>query len=157
MPTLIALRHAKAAHGLELPDADRPLTGRGRRDAAAAGAWLGTAGLDPDRVLCSPAKRTRETLECLAVDAEVGYEAKIYGNDVDTLFELLRETDEQVGTLLLIGHNPALHQLVHDLTDDGGDSFPTCALAVIEITEGWAGAWPGAGRRTAFWSPKAPR
>ena len=71
-----------------------------------------------------------------------------------TLFQLLRETDVQVGTLLFIGHNPTAHQLVHDLTGDGGDTFPTCALAVIEIAEGWGEAWPGAGRRTAFWSPK---
>jgi phosphohistidine phosphatase len=157
MPTLIVLRHAKAASGLGSPDADRPLTGRGRRDATAAGEWLSRSGLDPDLVLCSPSERTRETLECLAVDAAVGYEPEIYDDDVDTLFQLLRETGEQVDTLLLIGHNPTVHQLVHDLTGDSGDSFPTCALAVIEITEGWGAAWPGAGRRTAFWSPKTSR
>jgi phosphohistidine phosphatase len=157
VPTLIVLRHAKAARGLGTTDADRPLTGRGRRDATAAGTWLGTSGLDPDLILCSPTLRTRETLECLGVDAEVGYQPEIYDNDVDGLFQLLRETGEQVDTLLLIGHNPALHQLVHDLTGDGVDSFPTCALAVIEILAGWGDTWPGAGRRTAFWSPKISR
>ncbi|MGH3388419.1 MAG: SixA phosphatase family protein [Actinomadura sp.] len=156
MTTLIVLRHAKAERGFGSPDADRSLTGRGRRDATAAGEWLSTSGLAPDLVLCSPSARTRETLECLAVDAAVGYQPEIYDDDVEALFQLLRETGEQVGTLLLIGHNPTVHQLVHDLTGDGGAAFPTCALAVIEIADGWAGTWPGAGRRTAFWSPKTP-
>jgi phosphohistidine phosphatase len=155
MPTLIVLRHAKAVTEFGLPDIDRPLSGRGRRDASAAGKWLGKAGLAPDLVRCSPAKRTRQTLSRLDVAAEVGFEPEIYANDVGGLFDLLTQTDEQVGTLLLIGHNPSLHHLVHDLTGAGGDSFPTCALAVIDIEDGWAGIRPGAGRLTADWSPKA--
>ena len=62
MPTLIVLRHAKAASGLGIPDIDRTLTDRGRRNATAAGAWLRANDLVPDRVLCSIAARTRETL-----------------------------------------------------------------------------------------------
>jgi Phosphohistidine phosphatase SixA len=61
MPTLVVLRHAKAVHTLGLADLDRTLTDRGRRDAAAAGAWLRAQGLLPAQVLCSPAQRTRET------------------------------------------------------------------------------------------------
>lgn len=164
MPTLIVLRHAKAATGFGLPDFDRPLTGRGRRDATAAGKWLREpglvpgldGGLAPELVWCSPAKRTRETLQHLAVDAPVHFVPEIYGSDVDSLLELLRETDEQVGTLLLIGHNPAMHQLVHDLTGAGGDTFPTCALAVIEIDGDWEGIRPGIGHRLAYWTPKTP-
>jgi phosphohistidine phosphatase len=155
MPTLIVLRHAKAVTEFGLPDIDRPLSGRGRRDATAAGKWLGMAAFKPDLVRCSPAKRTRQTLGRLAVEAEVGFEPEIYANDVGGLFDLLTQTDDHVGTLLLIGHNPSLHHLVHDLTGDGVDSFPTCALAVIEIEGDWAGIRPGVGRRTAKWSPKA--
>jgi phosphohistidine phosphatase len=155
MPTLIVLRHAKAVTEFGLADFDRPLSGRGRRDAGAAGEFLSGAGLVPDLVRCSPARRTRETFHRLAVAAEVGFEQSIYDNDVGSLFELLGQTDAEVGTLLLIGHNPSLHHLVHDLTGDGGDAFPTCALAVIEIDGDWAGIRPGVGHRTAKWSPKA--
>ncbi|GAA2619670.1 histidine phosphatase family protein [Actinomadura fulvescens] len=143
MPTLIVLRHAKAVAGLGLADIDRPLNDRGRRDAAATGEWLRANDLVPDRVLCSTAVRTRETLEGLAFQAEVSFEARIYDNDPETLASLVRETDEDVRALLLIGHNPSVHQLVHDLTGDAPDAFPTCALAVIEFTASWAEAWRG--------------
>jgi phosphohistidine phosphatase len=154
MRKLIVLRHAKAAAGLGLPDFERPLTSRGRRDAAAAGEWLSDARLRPDLVRCSPAERTRETLGRLGVESEVGFEPAIYDNDVGMLLELLGGTGDDVGTLLLIGHNPSLHQLVHDLTGDGGETFPTCAIAVIDIEGDWAGIRPGVGRRTGGWSPE---
>ena len=154
MPTLIVLRHAKAVTEFGLADIDRPLSGRGRRDAAAAGKWLSKAGLAPDLVRCSPATRTRQTLERLRVPGEVGYEQVIYDNDVGGLLDLLGTTDDRIGTQLLIGHNPSLHHLVHDLTGDGGESFPTCAIAVIEVAGGWSGIRPGGGRRTASWTPK---
>jgi phosphohistidine phosphatase len=106
-------------------------------------------------VLCSTSERTRETLERLSLDAPVSYEPGIYDNDVDTLLDLIRQTGDDVGTLLLIGHNPSFHQLVFELTGSGPDTFPTSALAVIELDGGWAEAWPGAGRTTALWTPKS--
>jgi phosphohistidine phosphatase len=154
MRKLIVLRHAKAVTELGLPDFERSLTGRGRRDAAAAGEWLGRARLRPDLVHCSPARRTRETLDHLGLETEVGFEPALYDNDVGMLLELLGGTGDDVGTLLLIGHNPSLHQLVHDLTGDGGETFPTCAIAVIDIDGDWAGIRPGVGRRTGGWSPE---
>jgi phosphohistidine phosphatase len=154
VPTLIVLRHAKAITEFGLADIDRPLSGQGRRDASAAGKWLGRAGLRPDLVQCSPATRTRQTLGRLGVSAEVGYEQVIYDNEVGGLFDLLTGVDDRVRTLLLIGHNPSVHQLVHDLTGDGGDSFPTCGIAVIEFAGDWSDLRPGAGRRTARWSPE---
>ncbi|MFI0449111.1 SixA phosphatase family protein [Actinomadura sp. 6N118] len=154
MPTLIVLRHAKAVAGLGLADIDRPLNDRGRRDAAATGEWLRENDLVPDRVLCSTAVRTRETLEGLALQSEVSFESQIYDNEPETLLSLVRETDDGVRTLLLIGHNPSVHQLVHDLTGDAPDAFPTCALAVIELTAPWAETRPGAGTLSLTRTPK---
>lgn len=154
MPTLIVLRHAKAVAGLGLADIDRPLNDRGRRDAAATGEWLRENDLVPDRVLCSTAVRTRETLEGLALQSEVSFESQIYDNEPETLLSLVRETDDGARTLLLIGHNPSVHQLVHDLTGDAPDAFPTCALAVIQLTEAWAETWPGAGTLSLTRTPK---
>ncbi|MEU5877253.1 histidine phosphatase family protein [Spirillospora sp. NPDC047279] len=154
MPTLIVLRHAKAVAGLDLADIDRPLNDRGRRDAAATGEWLRDNDLVPGRVLCSTAVRTRQTLEGLALRSDVGFEDQIYDNDSDTLLSLVRETDDGVRTLLLIGHNPSVHELVHDLTGGAPEAFPTCALAVIELTAPWAEAWPGSGTLTLTRTPK---
>ncbi|NDU76284.1 histidine phosphatase family protein [Actinomadura sp. DSM 109109] len=145
MPTLIVLRHAKAETGLGISDIDRRLTGRGRRDATAAGDWLRAHGLVPERVLCSPAARTRETLDRLALDAETDFAPAIYDNDPDGLLALVSEAPDEAGTLLLVGHNPSVHRLVHDLTGEAPDGFPTCTLAVIDLPGAWADARPGIG------------
>lgn len=155
MPTLIVLRHAKAVAGLlGTPDIDRTLNDRGRRDAAAAGDWLRARDLVPDRVLCSTAARTRETLDRLALDAPVDFEPAIYGNDPDDLLSLVAGTPEAVGRLLLVGHNPSVHQLVHDLTGRAPDSYPTCALAVISVPGAWTDVRPGAADLVTVHTPK---
>lgn len=154
MPTLIVLRHAKAVAGLGIPDIDRTLNDRGRSDAAATGRWLRENGLVPGMVLCSTAARTRETLARLDLGAEVSYESGIYDNDPDGLLTLLNQVPDDVARLLLVGHNPSVHQLVHDLTGQAPDAFPTCALAVIELAGTWAGARPGAGELRTVRTPK---
>jgi phosphohistidine phosphatase len=154
MPKLIVLRHAKAVAGLGLADIDRPLADRGRRDARATGDWLRENGLEPDQVLCSTAVRTRETFDGLGLRAPVEYSARIYDNDAVTLFALIRGVADDVGTLLLIGHNPAFHQLVYDLVDDAPEAFPTCAVAVIELPAPWYGTEPGTGTLLAYRTPK---
>lgn len=154
MPTLIVLRHAKAVAGLGIADIDRTLNDRGRRDAAAAGDWLRENDLVPELVLCSTSARTRETLALLDAGAEVSFESGIYDNDPDGLLTLVSQTPDEVGRLLLVGHNPSVHQLVHDLTGSAPDSFPTCAFAVIELPGAWADARPGAGTLRAVRTPK---
>ena len=154
MPTLIVLRHAKADSPLGAADIDRPLTGRGRRDARASGDELRAAGRLPDRVICSPALRTRQTLQELRLDAPVDFEDRVYDNDPETLLDLLRAQPDEPGTLLLVGHNPSMHQLVSDLSGGAGDAFPTAATAIIEFDGDWSDLWPGAGRLTSFWTPR---
>lgn len=154
MPMLIVLRHAKAVAGLGIPDIDRALNERGRRDAAAAGDWLRANDLVPDSVLCSTAARTRETLALLGVDAEVSFESGIYDNDPDGLLSLVNQVRDDAVRLLLVGHNPSVHQLVHDLTGQAPDAFPTCALAVVELPGAWADARPGLGTLRTVRTPK---
>ena len=157
--TLVVLRHAKAAQNPALADEDRPLTGRGRRDAAAAGQWLRGAGLIPDLVLCSPARRTRETWQQVS-DAlarrdgtAVEFDPRLYPGSATGLLGVVRESAAEAGVVLLVGHNPASHQLVYDLTGEC-DSFPTAALAAISLPGGWVDAAPGAGTLARFWSPR---
>jgi phosphohistidine phosphatase len=163
MNMLIVLRHAKAVHVAGMADRERPLTGRGERDAHRAGAALGDMGLAPDLVLCSPSVRTRQTAELALAEfapaAPVHHERDIYLGHPDDLLELVRRTDADVRTLLLVGHNPGAHELVLDLTgaveqDDPG--FPPGAFAVIETATGWTDLWPGEGRAVTRWSPKKP-
>lgn len=153
MPTLIVVRHAKADSPPGVPDAERPLAARGRRDARDAGAWLRAGGHLPDRVVCSTALRTRQTLGGLGLDAPAGFDERVYANDAGDILDLLREQPGEAATLLLVGHNPAAHRLVFDLSGGAGDGFPTCATAVIEFDGGWSDLWPGAGRLTALWTP----
>jgi phosphohistidine phosphatase len=140
--TLLILRHAKAAQVLGLADHERPLAERGRSDAIATGDYLREQGLIPDLVLCSTSLRTRQTFEGLSIDAPVSYERIIYGNDVGDLRTLIQATADDVGTLLLIGHNPAFQELAIELTGQQIDYFPTSALAVIELTS-WADGYGG--------------
>ncbi|NKZ03203.1 SixA phosphatase family protein [Actinomadura latina] len=154
MSTLIVLRHAKAVAGFGTADIDRVLNDRGRRDAAAAGEWLRANDLVPEHTLCSPAARTRETLDLLDVGASVSYEPGIYANDPDGLLTLVTEAPDDAGTLLLVGHNPSVHQLVHDLTGRAPDDFPTCALAVVDLPGPWSGVRPGVGTLRTVRTPK---
>ncbi|TDB84002.1 histidine phosphatase family protein [Actinomadura sp. KC216] len=154
MPTLIVLRHAKAVAGLGIPDIDRTLNDRGRRDAATTGEWLRANDLVPDLVLCSTAARTRETLALLDVDAEVSFESGIYDNDPDELLDLAVRSSDDAGRVLLVGHNPSVHQLVHDLAGEAPDAFPTCALAVIDLPGAWADVRPGLGTLRTARTPK---
>ena len=156
MTTLIVLRHGKAADGIGMADADRPLTGRGRRDATAAGEHLRGLGLAPRLVLCSPAVRARQTLEALRLGAEstVSYERRIYQNDVDLMFDLIKTTVTDAESVLVIGHNPALHQFVADLGAPELDRFPTSACAVLTVEGAWADLAPGGAVLSSYWTPK---
>ncbi|MEO5877171.1 MAG: histidine phosphatase family protein [Streptosporangiaceae bacterium] len=147
---LLVLRHAKAAQVLGLDDHERPLTERGLADARGVGDHLREQSLLPDRVLCSTSLRTRQTFDALAIDVPVSYERGIYANDVADLRTLIRVTGDDVGVLLLIGHNPSFHELAVELTGQRIESFPTSALAVIEMV-----SWEdGDGGLTAVRTPR---
>lgn len=158
--TLAVLRHAKAVHEPGLGDEERGLTKRGLRDASAAGARLREAGLIPDLVLCSTALRTRQTWEQVRTTlgpagqrAEVSYEPGMYLADSGELLDIITQIPGKPGTVLLVGHNPAFHQLVADLTGRHEPAFPTSALAVIRLPGSWRHAAPGSGELVSLWTP----
>ena len=158
MRQVILLRHAHAEPASPgQADIDRPLSPQGLAEAEAAGRWLAEHGLVPDRVLCSPARRTRETLE--AVMAVTGYaeqrlEEGIYEATPGTLIGLLQDHRE-VERLLLVGHNPGLERLVALLNSGRSDEYrgmPTAAVAVLAVPV-QADIEPGIAGLTAFWWP----
>jgi phosphohistidine phosphatase len=147
MRRLILFRHAKAeprADGEQ--DFDRPLAPRGREDAALVGKALAAENLVPDCALISPARRTAETWIC-ARDAFPRIRAELNRDFYDASVEEIRATIERVAercdTLIVIGHNPGLHELAVELLIDGGASaaeiekvaarFPTATAAVYRI------------------------
>jgi phosphohistidine phosphatase len=174
---LVLLRHAKSAWP-DLPDHERPLAGRGRRDAPVMGRWLRTAGHVPDRVLCSTARRTRETWQLaqpeLGAGPPVSFEDRVYEASAAQLLDLARHTPPAVETLLIVGHAPGIPDLALMLAGagapagGGGESgavppdaadrmrakFPTAAVAVLAFTGPWDQLGPGTARLTAFVIPR---
>lgn len=161
--TLILLRHAKAETPGELDDFDRALTDRGSLDADAAGAWLADERLQPDLVICSPAKRTRQTWQNAAIALaqggtgqpapEVHYPDSLYLGRSGEVFDLLHEVPENVRTVLIIGHNPTMSEVSALLLPDDQYTgtvveMKTSGLAVHTGAKPWVAVEPGSMRLT---------
>jgi phosphohistidine phosphatase len=161
--TLILLRHAKAETPGDIDDYERALTARGDSDATAAGSWLADEKVHPDLVICSPAKRTRQTWQHTAValangeksrpSPEVHYEDDLYWGGRTEVFDLLRAVPDTIRTILVVGHNPTMSEVSALLMPD--DQFTgavvemkTAGLAVHTGDRPWALVEPGAMRLT---------
>ena len=156
---LIVMRHAKAGELPGGPDFERALRPRGQRDSAAAGRWLSARGLRPDLVLCSAARRTRQTWQHVSAallppgpPPTVTADRRLYEADADDVADILRAADGDFRTILYIGHNPAAARLVGLLTGTE-PAFPTAAIAVIGFQTSWADLATGAGELLEFWTP----
>ena len=171
--TLILVRHAKSAWSLDLEDRERPLSKRGRHDAAALGEFLATRKLAADLLLCSTAVRAAQTWEHASaagaraaerIDEELIYEAM-----VDELLRVLRQLPDQIRTVIMIGHAPAIPDLVETLAvrqDHAGQrlreawrqmdtKYPTSGCAVINYDGEWAGLKPGSAELESFDVPRS--
>ncbi|WP_306208871.1 SixA phosphatase family protein [Actinoplanes sp. RD1] len=153
--TLVLLRHAKAEDPGELDDFERSLTTRGRSDADAAGAWLADQRLHPRLVLCSPAVRTRQTWQGVAISlaqsapdaptAEVRYVRDLYDGGRTEVIDLLRTVPDTVHTVLIVGHNPTMSDVSALLRphEPVVTSLPTAGLAVHRTDSPWSSTEPG--------------
>ena len=158
---LVLLRHAKSDWP-DVPDRDRPLAKRGRRDAPVIGRWLHDHGYLPEVVVCSAARRTRQTWELVAPELggspSVTFEPRAYEASALALLYLVRELPGACRAALLIGHNPAMAELGNSLAEPpdgvgGSLRFPTAAVAVLELSGDWADAAPGRARLLAYTTP----
>lgn len=167
MVTLSLLRHAKSRWGLSgVQDFDRPLAPRGLKAAPAMGRFMQERGIAPDLVLCSPARRTRETLDLvlpfLTPAPEIRIDDNLYPASAEDMLDALREVGDGHAHILVIGHNPGLQVLGRDLTGGGEEGlvsdlsakFPTCALAVLSFDNGWEELEPASGHLKLFMVPK---
>jgi phosphohistidine phosphatase len=183
---LILLRHAKSDWP-DVPDRDRPLAKRGRRDAPRIGRWLHEHGYQPDVVVVSDAARTRQTWDLVAPELggspAVHFEPRAYAASALTLLYLAQELPARCRTALLIGHNPGLSELATSLAGppesttaagppesdratgpavkDNGPraaiSLPTAAVAVFEFTGDWPSLTPGHARLINLTTPFGDR
>ncbi len=138
MSQLVLLRHAKSSWPGGVADRDRPLAPRGERACETVGRFLGRAGLGPELVLSSPARRATETaalvLDAAGCGADVRLDERLYEDDP---LAALRATPPEVGRLMVVGHEPDLVRLASVLA--GADvRLPTGGVAVLELTGTWA-------------------
>lgn len=161
---LVLLRHAKSDYPGGVLDHDRPLSARGRREGALAGDRLRELPTPVDEVLCSTALRTRQTLERTGIEAPTRFSSAIYEAAPDDILDDIRQTEDTVLTLLVIGHAPGIPSLALDLAGPGSDEvvmqdigarFPTSALAVLEIPGSWADLTENAAVLLEFDIPRA--
>lgn len=162
---LYLLRHAKSSWDEpDLSDRERPLAKRGRKACKLLRAHLREARVRPDAVICSPARRTVETLAAISKALPKGVdtwsEERIYEAAPPELLDLVKETNAAYGSLLLIGHNPGIEGLALLLAGDGEAlpalraKYPTGALATLEFSGAWTDLGPGAALLDDFVQPK---
>ena len=147
-------------------DVDRPLTEHGVRQAAAIGSWLQRAGLAPDAVLVSPARRAAQTWEGAGAALVPGprpiVDERIYDNTVEALVAAVRAVSDDVRTLALVGHNPSIEELVRVLDDGQGSpvarreveaGFRAGGVAVLDLAAPFTAVGPGAATLNDFRVP----
>jgi phosphohistidine phosphatase len=155
---LFVLRHAKAAWS-DGADHERPLAPRGLEDAPHAGRWLREHSYLPDLVVCSTARRTRETWQLVAGELSaqpaVEYDDDLYGADVEEFLRVARRTPAEVTRLALVGHEPGVSDLTLHLDQEAGVSaFPAGAVAVLAVSGDWGGLDGGSARLVDFFRPR---
>jgi phosphohistidine phosphatase len=168
MKRLLLLRHAKSSRDdPTIDDHERPLNKRGEKSARAIGDWLRERKLTPDLVLCSTAKRTRQTLDGLMPFAgttpQVELLPGLYLAGATAILQRVRKVAEDMGCVMAIGHNPGFEQLASSLAGEGDADalaalamkYPTGALADFHFTvKKWSQIAPGSGRLAAFIRPR---
>lgn len=162
---LHVLRHAKSSWGdAALDDHGRPLNARGRRAADRIAEHIRDQAVEPEVVLCSSARRTRETYERIEhalVDAEVQFEPELYHASQAVLLGRLQGLPADVECAMLVGHNPGLQDLVLTLAQPGYwrqrvyEAFPTGALAsLLFVVFGWSEIGPSTGELEGYVVPR---
>ncbi|MDR2856450.1 MAG: histidine phosphatase family protein [Novosphingobium sp.] len=169
MKTLGIWRHAKSDwNDRNARDFDRPLNRRGLEGAAIMGRHIAAQPIYWERIIASPAVRVAQTIELGAqaarINPQVRWDRRIYLASSATLLDLLREQDGEPATLLMVGHNPGLEDLIFDLVPDDGsnplrdiveEKFPTAAYAVLEMDIArWADLGEGSARLVALTRPR---
>lgn len=167
MRRLLILRHAKTEPGeLGKDDRNRALVERGKREAGQIGAYLASHALTPDGAVLSPARRVQETWTHLALKPMPGATTNdnVYEATPQDIFRIVAGTAAQVRSLLVVGHNPSLHEVALMLIASGDiearerlrEKLPTAGLVVIDFAfDDWRKLHPQSGRLERFVTPRS--
>jgi phosphohistidine phosphatase len=159
MKTVILVRHGKSSwKDSSLRDRDRPLNKRGKRDAPLMGGRVAARGLRPDRMITSPAKRARRTARAFAEALNLeafDIDDRIYeGTEID-LLALIREQDDAQSTVMIVGHNPVLTNVVNQLVPEPILNVPTCGVVMVDFdVVSWSEVGHGVAAHVHFDYPK---
>jgi phosphohistidine phosphatase len=160
MKILLILRHAKSSwKHAELPDFDRPLNKRGKRDALRMGELLRQADLLPDLILSSSAQRARQTTQAVVDSSGFGGEVRwldsLYAAPPESYLEALRGVDDSLQRVMVVGHNPGLEELLEELTGEA-ETLPTAGLAQVALSiPSWSQLDEGvSGKLVQVWLPR---
>jgi phosphohistidine phosphatase len=164
---LVLLRHAKSARPHGVPDHERPLAGKGRRNAQAAAEWFVREGPDLDVVLCSDAVRARQTWEivrtALPRPPPSVHVPLLYGASAEDVLDIVRRAPATARTVMVVGHEPSMSGTALLLSGNGSDvpalrrlaeKFPTSGVAVLRLSGSWGDAAPGTAALEAFAVPR---
>lgn len=165
---VVLVRHAKSAWPHGVPDHERPLAGKGRRNAQATGAWFATEGPRPQLVLCSDATRARHTWEIIAASIKgdapkVRLVRGLYGADPEDVLDLLHQVPDNVSVVVVVGHQPTLGGTALLLAGAGSDrgglerlrlKYPTNGVAVLRFRSRWEDLRPRGAVLETFTVPR---
>jgi len=158
MKTLFLVRHAKSSRDdPTLPDKERPLADRGRRDAPRMGERLATEGVKPDLIVSSPAVRALTTAELFAKKLDyklkdIVVDKRLYAAAPDDLLEVIHELGDKPKRIMLFGHNPEFAELAHRLSTEITE-MPTCAVAEFKF-DTWSDVGTQPPAKVKLYTPK---
>ena len=144
MKTLYLARHAKSYwKDQSIPDIDRPLNSRGKRDAPFMGEVLNDKKIMLDLIISSPAKRTKKT--AIEIASKIGYPEKkiqfnedLYEASSNTIIKLIKKIEEKYDRVMIFGHNPGLTMLNNHLSNHYIDNIPTCGIVALQLDKKWS-------------------
>ena len=141
MKNIYFLRHAKSSwDDFALKDFDRPLSTRGIQDADLMGNYFRSKKIKLDVVFSSPSKRTSETLEHFfqLERPNIEFEASLYHASLDEILSVIFGIPEESKNVMVVGHNPSMHQITEYLSNKFINKYPTCCLAALTVDQGWS-------------------
>ena len=140
MKKIFFLRHAKSSWSdFSLKDFDRPLSTRGIQDAELMGNYFQTKKINLDVVISSPSKRTKETLDHFFSNSipKIEYDKSLYHAHLEDILGAIKVLFENVNTIMIVGHNPSMHEVTEFLSGSFLPKYPTCGLAALNFESEW--------------------
>tara|TARA_A200000113_G_scaffold199103_1_gene191577 strand:- start:2535 stop:3017 length:483 start_codon:yes stop_codon:yes gene_type:complete len=160
MKNLFLLRHAKSSwDDFTLKDFNRPLSTRGIQDAELMGNYFKSKRMGLDLILSSPSKRTKETLEHFfnKTSQNIIFNETIYHSSEQNIYSVIKDVEKNISSLMIVGHNPSMHEFVESFSGQFIEKFSTCGLASFEFDDEWINVCENLGTLTELKIPSELR